>query len=209
MTQNKPSQDQAVNRIVDQIRNDTLNPAKEEAQKIVDAAKVKAQEIIDAAKSQAEDVLKRTEEENAKQENVLKVALDLASKQAIARVKQIITEQLFSPELRKEIATPLNNAEMMVRLVDAIVEGNQRGEADRPISLFVSEAIDKEQFAKNLAKNTLDALGNEPVKLADVKAGVEVEFQKEDYSIVISDEQIKQLLAEYIASDLREFVFNA
>ncbi len=198
-----------IKKICDTLREETIEPAKQEAKEILENAHLQAKSIIDEAKKKSEDILKKNREQLEKEKQVFLSALILASKQSLAALKQMIDEKLFSETLSNVLVEKTSQKEVVEKLLEAVVEAIKKEGIEGDISAYIPKKLSSEEIAKSLMKSVLERLKDKQVCVADIAGGVKVALKDQKVTLDISDEAIKELVAKYIHRDFRQMLFQA
>ena len=188
------------------IKEETLQPAKDEAQQIVNEAHAEADLIIKKASEDADDILKSLKKELEKTQNVSNASIELAIKQGVAKLKQLSTS-LFTDELQKMAFETMTKDDVMVKVVDSLVNAIQKDGTDINVRLVLAKNTDKDDFIKKLAVRVREKLEKEPIAFGDQAAGVVVKVIDKKIAFEITDKAIVQLLSTHLSEELREKLF--
>ena len=191
------------------LKRETLEPAKKEAEEIVQAARVKAEEIIRDAKKDAEKTLQEARKEIEKERNVFQSSLNQACKQALEVLKQDIESKLFNPELSKILHQPLQEPQIIADLIKAVIGAIEKEGTDVDLSAFIPQAVSAETINRLLMQNILQRLKGGSVQVASLKGGIAVKMDKENITIDVTEEALKELVSTYIRKDFRETLFRS
>ncbi len=198
-----------VKKICDVLKRETLEPAKKEAEEIVEAAAVKAEAIIREAKKDAEKTLQDARKEIEKERNVFQSSLNQACKQALEVLKQDIESKLFNPELSKMLHQPLVEPGVLADLIKAVVGAIEKEGTNADLSAFIPQTVTAETVNRLLTKNILEKLKGQSVQVGPLKGGIAVKMDKENITIDVSEEALKELVSNYIRKDFRETLFRS
>ena len=198
-----------VKKICDVLKRETLEPAKKEAEEIVHAAQLKAEEIIRDAKKEAEKTFQEARKEIEKERNVFQSSLNQACKQALEVLKQDIESKLFNPELSKILHQPLQEPQIIADLLKAVIGAIEKEGTDVDLSAFIPQAVSAETINRLLTQNILQRLKGGSVQVASLKGGIAVKMDKENITIDVTEEALKELVSTYIRKDFRETLFRS
>ncbi len=198
-----------VKKICDVLKRETLEPAKKEAEEIVGEARSKAEAIIRDAKKEAEKTLQDARKEIEKERNVFQSSLNQACKQALEVLKQDIESKLFNPELSKILHQPLGEPQVIADLIKAVVGAIEKEGTNADLSAFIPQTVSAETINRLLTKNVLEKLKAHSVQVGSLKGGIAVKMDKENITIDVSEESLKELVSDYIRKDFRETLFRS
>jgi len=191
------------------LRTETLEPAKEEAERLVEEAKKQAQQIVDNAEREAEEHLKRAHEQIEKDRSVFHSALQQAASQCFESLKQKIQSKLFNKELDAMIRQGAAAPDVIASIVTAIVEALKKEGSAVSLEAVIPKAVSADEVNKLLAENILESLQNEGVSLGSFAAGAQVKLVDKQLTLDMSDAVLKELLSNYLRKDFRDLIFQA
>lgn len=198
-----------VRKICEALRKETLEPAILEAENIVASAKEEASRIIAQAQKEVEGLFSESQQKIEREREIFQIALNQASKQAVQFLKQMIEEKLFNKELSHLLSKPLQNPQVLAEFISAIVKALSKDGSEADLSVFIPATIPARDVNALLAKDITDRLKEKSVLLAPIAGGIEVKLRKQNITLDLSDEALKELLANYIRKDFRELFFGS
>lgn len=197
-----------VRKICDALKAETLDPAKREAEALINESKRKAKEIVDAARAEGEALIAHAEEEIVKKRATAESALRLAARQTIEALKQKIESQFFNRELTGLVETELQKSDVIAKLIETVVNAIEKEGVEVNLEAIVPKIISAEEVNKALGKAIIERLKSKSVILGDIKGGAEVKLIDKHITLDITDEALCNLLADYIRDDFRELIFS-
>ncbi|MCP5492709.1 MAG: V-type ATP synthase subunit E [Chlamydiales bacterium] len=197
-----------VKKICDALKAETLDPAKREAEALINESKRKAKEIVDAARAEGEALIAHAEEEIVKKRATAESALRLAARQTIEALKQKIESQFFNRELTGLVETELQKSDVIAKLIETVVNAIEKEGVEANLEAIVPKVISAEEVNKALGKAIIERLKSKGVILGDIKGGAEVKLIDKHITLDITDEALCNLLADYIRDDFRELIFS-
>jgi V/A-type H+-transporting ATPase subunit E len=201
------TEDDKIQKICDQLRKETLEPAEKEAQAIIDAAKARAHEIVEEARIKREELQKKAVEEIEHQTAVFHSAIAQASKQALELLRQEIERKLFNPALEKQIESAARDPLVVARLIQAIVDAITKHGTEADLAIYIPQTVSPKEVVAALSKEVVQKLAASPIEIGTFKAGVKVKLVGKKMTIDVSDETLTEWIARFIQKDLRKFVF--
>lgn len=198
-----------VKKICDILRRETLDPAINEAQQIIDSAQEKAAEIIALSVKEAERMKEEARRDIEKQKNVFQSSLNQACKQAMEALRQNIEEKLFDRELARLITQHTSDPKVLAQLIDAIVKAVAKQGMEGDLSVYLPAAVPPRSVSTLLAHGILDKLKEKELLVGPLTGGIEIKLHKENITLDVSDAALKELVANYIRKDFRELIFGA
>jgi V/A-type H+/Na+-transporting ATPase subunit E len=209
MTKQLDKGEDKIQQICDLLKVETLEPAKQEAEGIVDDAKQKADKIINDAEAQAKELIREAHETIERERSVFHSALEQAAAQCFEALKQRIQNKLFDAELDSLIRKEASSAEVAAKLISAIVKGLEKEGTESDLSAIVSQNLSVDEVNKLLAENILNKLAENSVSLGSFAAGAQVKLIDKRVTLDVSDQVLKELLSNYLRKDFRELIFQA
>lgn len=197
-----------VKEICDELRRETLEPAKQKAEEMIIKAKEQAQTIIDEAEREAQKLLAETNLEIQRQKNIFNSSLHQAVKQALESLKQAIEEKLFIPELTRLIQKKMQSPDVIAHLIEAVIQAVKKEGIDANLSVYVPAAVPARVINEKLGQQIIESLKEKSVLVAPIGGGIEVKLHDHHITIDVSDTAIQELVANYIRKDFREMLFG-
>jgi len=198
-----------IQQICSLLRVETLEPAKEEAGRLVEEAKQQAQQIIDNAEKEAESHLQRAHEQIEKDRSVFQSAMQQAAGQCFESLKQKIQSKLFNQELDSIIQQAAAKPDVIAAIITAIVDALKKEGSSANLEAVIPRAVSADEVNRLLAENILTALQKGGVSLGSFAAGAQVKLVDKQMTLDLSDAVLKELLANYLRKDFRELIFQA
>lgn len=177
-----------------------LSDARAEAEKIVADARAEAAEILRRAKTEAEDVGKNTMTE-----------ITLAGKQAVAKIKSEIASLIVAKATAEGVKQAMLDPEFIREMLLAMAKnwsGSASGKVELVALLPEAERAKLDKAFDASAKSLL-AAGIEVGWSKEVKTGFKVGTKGGGYYISFSDEDVENLLSEYLRDRVSQMLFKA
>lgn len=197
-----------IQKICDDIRSKTLDPAKEEAQQIIAAAKRRAEEIISAAEKHSLEMFDAAKATIEQERHVFQSSLVQASKQALESLRQSIEQRLFSADLKKLLDKPLSDPKIIAALINAITRSIEKEGFKTKLEAIVANTVSPQEVVSLLLQDVRSRLKDETVAVGPFDGGVQIKLLNNKMTIDLTDQVLKELLANYIRKDFRELIFG-
>lgn len=198
-----------IQRICDELRKNTLEPAQIEAKKIIEQAHEEARKIREEGEKERQKMLKDGQEEIEKQKTILHSSLVQASRQAIESLKQSIINHLFSPELNRMIEKGLQKADVVGQLVSSIVKALDKEGLSGDLNAYIAKDLNPAAVNQTLLEGVVERLKNNSVEVGDFPGGAVIKYEDKQMKIDISDKAIKELMGAYLKKpQFRELIFG-
>lgn len=194
-------------KICDELRMSTLEPAKKEAARLEQEGKHRAEEIIRQAEKDAEKLLKEARSEIEQEQNVFRSSLSQAIKQGLEALKQDILNKLFNEQLALTVQKATQDSQVIAKLIDCIVLAIKKEGLSADISAIIAKEIPAADVNALLAKEILEKLKGQSVTVGSFAGGCQVKLNDKSLTIDMTDSALKELLSLYIRKDFRKLIF--
>lgn len=202
------SQDK-IQKISEELRKETLEPAKREADKIIADAKAKAEQIEQEAQKKAKKLIDDAREAIEKERSVFQSALVQASKQSIEALRQSIENQLFNQQLDKALEKITVDPNVLANLINAIVEAIKKQGISADFSALIPATVSDKQINSLLVEGVRKSLKDQSVTISQLTGGVQVKLHDKKLTIDISDQALKELITRNIRKGFRDLIFQS
>jgi V/A-type H+-transporting ATPase subunit E len=199
--------DDKIQQICDQLRLETLDPAREEAKQIVDDASVKAEEIIAAARKEVERLHKDARNQIEQERNVFESSLEQASKMVLEKLRQSIEKQLLREELFTELENKASSPEVIAKIINALIDAIDKEGINSDLQATIPRAVSVQQLTQYLTEKTLNRLKKDNIVLNDIRGGVQLKLKDKRITLDMTEKTLQDLLVEYVGSAFRERLF--
>jgi V/A-type H+-transporting ATPase subunit E len=198
-----------IQKICDAIKKDTLDPAKEHANEIIENARIESKEIINKANKEKEKIIDNAKKQIDKEKKIFETSLNLSIRQSLDSLKQKIENELFSKNLKELIIQNSKSPNVLANFINVIVKIIEEKGLDTDISAYIPKDINPDEVNKFLISHILDKLREKELVIKEFDSGVKIKLHNNQITIDMSDKAIKDIIANYIRSDFREKIFNA
>ncbi len=200
--------DTRIQKICDALRHETLEPAREEANRIIEQAQVQAAEIIKEATKQADAFIAASKKQVEKERNVFDSSLEQASKQGLEELKQNIETKLFNTQLDSLLSKELSNPQIISQLISSMIQAIQKDGLSTDFSALIPKVASVEELNLLLGKGVLEKLKEGSVTVGDFSGGAQLKMHDRKMTIDISDAALKELFSRYLRKDFRKLLFG-
>jgi V/A-type H+/Na+-transporting ATPase subunit E len=198
-----------IQKICDKLRRDTLEPAEEDAQRILEEARKKAENIVAEAERQVEQLLKQARGQIEQERNVFQSALQQAAKQTVEGLRQEIEHKLFNEELQNILEKQLGDPKIVAELINGIVKAIEKDGLTTDLTAIIPRLVSIEDVNALLLENVRRRLKAKPLEIGSFAGGAQVKLLGKKMTIDLSDHAIKELLANYMRKDFRKLIFSS
>lgn len=166
-----------IRKISDGIRLEVLQPAREEAERIIEEANAKAEAIVKAAEKKAQKLLEDAKVAIDHERNVFHSSLAQSSKQTLEALKQSIEGKLFNEELEAVVAQQTSDPKIVAGLITAIVNAVDREGLSTDISAVIPKGITPQQVNQLLTQEVLKKLKDNSVSVGAFAGGAQIKLE--------------------------------
>lgn len=197
---------QKIKKICEILKNETIEPAKKEAEAILDEARTRADEIIKEAQKQADKLHADVKTAIEQERNVFNSTLIQASRLAMETLKQEIMNHLFNKEFHQLIEKTTADPALIAKMIEAIIKAIEKEGFTANLSAIVPQTLSEKEINALLGKHIVDKLKEHSVVLGDIAGGAKVKMHDKNITIEISDQSLMELVAGY-ATNFRKIIF--
>lgn len=198
-----------IKKICDILKNETLQPAREEAQQIIEVAGQEAHQIIRDAEAKAEQILNEAKAKMDKEKDLFRSSMIQACRQGIEALKQDIENRLFNSELADWLQKNTADPEVGAKLVAALVQAIEKEGVSTDFSAKIPAEVPADKVNALLGKDIVDKLREKSVTVGEFIGGVQLKLHDRKLTLDLSDDALKELLGHYIRKDFRELLFQS
>lgn len=196
-----------VRKICEILRQETLEPAQQEAWQVISQARAQAEEIVADARRKSEKMLLAAESELQKHKRAVQASLEQASRQVLETVKQSIEGELFDKQLSQFLHTEMQVPKVLARLIEAVIGALEKEGTAANLSAYIPAKVPARDVNAHLAAAALQKLKEGSVLLAPIAGGVQIKLHEKKLMIDISSEAVKELIGGYLRKDFRALFF--
>ena len=196
-----------IKKICDVLRDETLEPAKKEADDIIKGAQSQAEQIIAGAEKEAEKILAEAKQQVEQERNVFQSSLLQATKQGLEALRQSIEHKLFNQQLKETLEIHTSDPKVVSHLITAIINGIEKDGLAVDLTALIPRTVTARDINQLLAEEVLKKLRDHSVAVGNFTGGAQVKLNERQMTVEITDEALKELLANYIRKDFRKMIF--
>lgn len=198
-----------VQKICDQIRNETLEPAKKEAGQIIEDAKREAEKILEAAREQAKELESNVREEIEKERSIFESSLSQACKQAMESLRQEIAAKLFNNELKEQLKKEASDPKVIAKLISAVIKAIEKEGTSAKFEVLIPSEVPAKQVAAELTEAIMKKIKDGDLETGNFSGGTRVRIAENHFTADVSTDALYELVADYLRKDFRSLLFNA
>lgn len=195
-------------KICDDLRKETIEPAKQEAKEIIENAHLQAAEIVSAAKERVQGLLQNAAAEIEQKKKAFESTLQVACRQGIEKLKQKIEQELLYQGLMDLVVGETSDPKFLAHLISSFLQVLESKGIDEDISVVIPKSVTARSINALLTQRFLERLKEKSVVLGDFNGGMQIKLHDRKITIDVSDLSLRELLAEFVRRDFRELVFQ-
>ena len=196
-----------IQKIADQLRKETLEPAHVEAKQIIDNAKEEADQILKKAQDEAAALLMKAQKNIEQEKNIFQSSLAQATRQGIEVIKQAIEKELFAPLLLQTVKSETANPQVVAELIQAMIHAIDKEGLATDLDVLVGKVNTVEEINKYLSSEILKRVKKQTVTLGEFEGGVKVKVLDQNLTLEMTDKTIYDLIVTHIHKDFRKLFF--
>lgn len=197
-----------IQKICNALRKETLDPARLEAEKIIEDAKSRAESIVSDARKQAEKMIASAKDVIDQERNVFHSSLEQAGKQTLEEIRQAVERKLFHDELQGVVEKHTSDPDVIAKIIASLLKAVEKEGISTDLSAVIPESASTEQVNRLLGENILKKLKEKSVTIGDFAGGARVKLIDKKMTIDLSDSALRELLAKYVRKDFRKLLFK-
>lgn len=196
-----------IKKICEILKEETLEPAKQEANQIIEAAEKEAARIIAEAEEKKIEIIKEGQREREKEKILFQSTLAQAGRQAISALKQEIEDKLFNKELVSWVEKSTSDPKIASELITALVQAVEKEGISSDFSAVIPKQISVEKVNSLIGQEILKKLRDKNVVVGEFAGGVQIKLHDKKMVLDLSDEAIKDLISKYTRKEFRKILF--
>lgn len=204
----KESSKTKIQNICDQIKQEAIEPAQQQAKEIIENARLQAEEIVAQAKKERDSLLEKCDKELADKKNQVEAALRLAGRQTLTTLRQKVGEEFFSSALQKEIKEASSKEDVVAQLISSLVEAIKKEGLDGDLVAYVGKIVSAQDVAKHLTQKITEKLQNQEIIVGDFHGGAKISLKDSNITLDMSDEALFELFSEFLRKDFYQLMFG-
>ncbi len=196
-----------IRKICDLLKNETLDPAKAEAQDILQKAEEKARLIIRDAEERAKTLQEEAQQKIQEEKKVFDSNLASACKLGLEALRQDIENKLFAGELESFVAKLTVDPKLQAEILRALVSAVEKEGTSADFSGYIGNHVPKEELLVALGQQVIAKLKEKDVLVGEFIGGIQLKLHDRKMILDISNEALKELIGRYIRKDFRKLLF--
>ncbi|SCA58441.1 V-type ATP synthase subunit E [Chlamydiales bacterium SCGC AB-751-O23] len=206
-TLEEKSQDK-LQQICEVLRKQTLEPANEEADRVIKEAEEKAAKIIHQAEEKKKEILDGAQKELDKQKSIFENSLKQAGVQSLESLRQNIEQQFFNDDFSRLVEKQSSEENLIADIIRALLDNVKKQGWTSDISAGVGKEVNVEKLCQLLGSEVLTKLKGNTVNITGIKGGAQLKLHEKRLTLDLSDSALKELLGKFLRKDFRRFLFS-
>jgi V/A-type H+/Na+-transporting ATPase subunit E len=202
------TESEKIQQICDALRRETLEPARVEAERLVQETEEECRRRVREAQQEAERIHQEARQQIQKEREVAQSQLQQAVRQALSILRQSIEEQVLNQGLAQQLSAPLKNPQVIAQLLTALVKGLEKDGLATDLEAVVAQGVDAGEVTRLLGQELLQKLRGGAVEVGRFEGGVRLKLHEDQLVIDVTAETLRELLATYLRKDFRQMLFK-
>lgn len=198
-----------IKKICEILKIETLEPAKEEAQKVIEMAQQQAETIIRDAESKSNALFLEAKEKIEKEKMLFKSSIEQACRQGMEALRQDIENKLFNETIVSQIKKGTSDTKLIASLIKAMIQAIEKEGISADFSAVVAQTVKPEEINPLLGSEVLSKLHEKSVIVGDFIGGIQLKLHDKKLTLDLSNTALKELLGRYLHKNFREYLFQA
>lgn len=201
--------DDKIQKICSVLRDETLEPAKQQAKEIRQKAEQEAAEIIKDGERKAAELMVQARQAMEHEKSIVQAALEHAGKQAVEMLKQDIERRLFNDELSRMVVDEMAKPRTIAQLIAALVVAVSKEGVATDLRALIPKSVSPKAVAAELVEEVLKKLKDRTVEVGQFAGGCQLRVEERKMVIDVSEDTVREMLGLYIRKELRQMIFSA
>ncbi len=192
------------------LREETLEPAQQEAQTLIKSARLQAEHIVADAHKEAAKLLTEAKASIERERGVFQSSLHQAAQQSVEALRETIENKFFKDNLYSLVENGVSDPKVIANFINAIVKAIEKEGTAADLTALIPSAVTPRQVNELLLQDVLKVLKNQSVTVGNFSGGAQIKLNNKKVTIVMSADAVKELLANHLVRrDFRAIVFNS
>ncbi|RDB31714.1 hypothetical protein [Candidatus Similichlamydia laticola] len=199
-------QDKRLEALCAVLQKEAVIPAQEEAERLLVQAREESARLVNLARKDAESIIESAQKKARAIQEECDQQLRFAARQTEEKLKGLLEEQLFRPELTAILKKGFSakGGEALLRVVAASID--QMG-LDRAVILELPEGFEMGSVLQELLKSVM---GRSKSRMLDCEGkSLRCHFRNEGWVLDLSPESLSALFWPMLRKELREKLFQS
>jgi V/A-type H+-transporting ATPase subunit E len=198
-----------IKEICETLKKEALDPAKKESEQLLAQAQKKADSLLEKAQEDAETLMKEAKNKIEQERSVFESSLKQATQQSLETLRQDIEEKLFKRELDASINEDMASASFVGTLLKALVEAIEKDGITANLQAVISKNTNPDEAAQELGTSAAAKILKENISVGSFAGGAQLKVKDRQFTLDMSDQALKEMLAQYLRKDFRNWLFQS
>lgn len=190
------------------IRNETLEPAQAEAQRIIAEAENRARALLHDAEMKAARLIQQAQEKMEKERALFNSSLVAATRQALEALRQDISTKLFNSEFTQWIEQQSRDPKIAALLISTLVQAIEKEGTNVDFSAYIPKTLSPASVNAELGTSLAQKMREKGVVVGDFLGGVKLKLHDKQLTLDLSESALRELFARYMRKDFRSLLFT-
>lgn len=197
-----------IKKICEILEIETLNPAKEEAARVVHEAEKRAQTILAQAEQNAQGMIERAKDHIEKGRMLFETNLKQAFNGIKEQLRQEIEKGLLNEALTTWVRAHASTPDIASRLITALVQMIQQGGIEGDFSALIPQHLSTAEVNALVGAEIVHRLKQGSVVVGPFHGGVQLKLHGQHLTLDLSESAIVELLVGYVSKEFRDIIFK-
>ena len=198
-----------IKEICETLKKEALDPAKKESEQLLAQAQKKADSLLEKAQEDAETLMKEAKNKIVQEHSVFESSLKQATQQSLEALRQDIEEKLFKRELDASINEDMASASFVGTLLKALVEAIEKDGITANLQAVISKNTNPDEAVQELGTSAAAKILKENISVGSFAGGAQLKVKDRQFTLDMSDQALKEMLAQYLRKDFRNWLFQS
>ncbi|MBE9488421.1 MAG: hypothetical protein IMY73_04475 [Bacteroidetes bacterium] len=196
-----------IQELTDKLYEEGLQKGKAESQRLIEEAEAQSKKIVADAKKKATEIVEEAENKSSVLSNNTLKEMNLATKQALADVKQtineLLTKSIVSPQTKSSFKDDNFIKELILNIVQ---EWSKTGDINAQVQIPEDKVKNINDFITSSVKEHLDK--GISIKGSNIKEGFRIAKTGESYYINFTDKEFDAFFSAYVRPRLSSILYG-
>lgn len=190
------------------LRDETIEPAKRQAENIIADAQKQADQLLAEARLAAKNLIDDARNKMDQERDQFRSSMQNAARQCLETLRQSIESKFFNEQLEALLREGTQNVDVVAGLINAVITAITKEGLSADITAIVPKTILPKEINNLLLKDVLKVLKEQGVVSGNLLGGAKIKLNDKQMTIDISQDALKELLASHVVRrDFRKLLF--
>ena len=204
--QHPSTSDEKIQKICDALKRETIEPAQQEAARLVEQAKQTADTLIHDAKRRIEEMEREAAARIEQKQNVFEASLSLSAKQALEALKQRIERKVCRDHIAHLVRKETQRPDVIATMIKAMLGVLEKEGLHANLEIGIPKQVDIEEVTQALTAEALAGMGE--LAISEAGGGITLRMSDDSLTLSLSDETLTELFVSLVRDDFRKLFFQ-